>query len=75
MQDKGKKESYDQSELLGVKPYASIGPGRTSEETAIVGKLKKKKQAMVAKGSTSQDGEKANVGSVSRSIGSFVNRP
>jgi hypothetical protein len=69
-EDKGKKEDFDESELMGVKPYGNIGPDRTAEETKVVEKLKKKK----AEGSTSQSGEKANVGEVSKAIGSFVNR-
>ena len=74
MQDKGKTTTYVESDLMGVKPYANIGPGRTSKEAALVTKLKKKKKALLAKGSTSKEGEEANVGSVSKSIGNFVNR-
>lgn len=75
IEDKGKVNTHDQSDLLGVKPFGNIGPGRTQEETAVVGKLKKKKaDALRAEGSTSQSGEKANVGEVSTAIGSFVNR-
>lgn len=68
--DKGKKEDFDESELMGVKPYGNIGPGRSAEETKVVEKLKAKK----AKGSTSESGEEANVGKVSKAIGNFVNR-
>jgi len=70
-EDKGKVETTDESELMGVKPYASIGPGRTTDEAKVVEKLKQKK---LAKGSTSQSGEEANVGKVSTAISSFVNR-
>lgn len=68
--DKGKKENFDESELMGVKPFGWIGPNRTAEEQKVVEKLKTKR----AKGSTSQSGEKANVGEVSKAIKSFVNR-
>ena len=68
--DKGKKEDFDESELLGVKPYGNIGPGRTAEETKVVEKLKKK----LAKGSTAESGAEANLGKVSTAIGNFVNR-
>ena len=68
--DKGKKEDFDESELLGVKPYGNIGPGRTAEETKVVEKLKKKR----ATGSTSESGQEANLGKVSTAIGNFVNR-
>ena len=76
MEDKGKKVSHAQSELMGVKPFGNIGPGGASNETkSVVGKLKKKKvDSLVADGSTSQSGEKANVGEVSCAINSFVNR-
>ena len=73
--DKGKKENFDQSDIMGMKPHASIGPDRTTEETKVVDKLKKKKaESLRAKGSTAQDGEKANLGDVVKSIGHFVNR-
>ena len=74
--DKGKKETVDQSDLLGVKPFGNIGPDRTAEETkSVVGKLKKKKKGSLrAEGSTTESGEKANVGGVSKAIGNFVNR-
>jgi hypothetical protein len=50
--DKGKKEAYNQSDLLGQKPYSSIGSGRTAEEMKVVTKIKKKKaNALRAKGS------------------------
>lgn len=74
-EDKGKKENYDQSDLMGIKPYGNIGPGRTAEESALVKKLKKKKKNEIrAEGSTEQSGEEANAGLVSGSIGKFVNR-
>lgn len=61
--DKGRKINYDQSDLMGMKPFGSIGPGRTTKE--IIGKLKKKKiNCLRAVGSTSKDGEKANLGGV-----------
>ena len=75
IEDKGKVETHDQSDLMGVKPFGKIGPDRTTEEAKVVGKLKKKKgEAIRAEGSTSKDGEKANVGEVSKAIGDFVNR-
>lgn len=74
-EDKGKVDTYDQSDLMGVKPFGNIGPDRNADEVAVVGKLKKKKMdAMRADGSTSQSGEAANVGGVSKAIGDFVNR-
>ena len=75
-EDKGKVETFDQSDLLGVKPYGSIGPGRDTEEAkSVVSKLKKKKAgAIAAEGSTQKSGEEANVGEVSSAIGNFVNR-
>lgn len=75
-EDKGKVSTYDRSDILGQKPYGNIGPDRDTEETkSVVGKLKKKKaDALVAEGSTSKSGEKANVGEVSTAIGNFVNR-
>lgn len=74
-EDKGKVATHDMSHLMGQKPYGNIGPGRTAEEAAIVGKLKKKKaSSLIAEGSTEESGEKANVGEVSKSIGNFVNR-
>ena len=42
-EDKGKTTTHDMSHLMGQKPYGNIGPGRTAEEAAVVGKLKKKK--------------------------------
>ena len=69
-EDKGKSEMIDQSDLMGIKPFGNIGPGRTAEEQKVVEKIKR----IRAKGSTSQSGEKANVGEVSTAIGSFVNR-
>jgi hypothetical protein len=75
-EDKGKNTMHDMSNLMGVKPYGNIGPGRDTEETkSVVGKLKKKKSdSLIAEGSTSKSGEEANVGKVSSAIGSFVNR-
>lgn len=70
--DKGKMTSEDQSWLMGEKPFGNIGPGRTAEETKVSEKLKKKYK--MAKGSTQQSGEEANVGKVSTAIGNFVNR-
>lgn len=70
-EDKGKTTTEDQSDLMGVKPFGSIGSDRTQNETkSIVDKLKKKR----AEGSTQKTGEKANVGEVSSAIGNFVNR-
>ena len=75
IEDKIQTTKHDQTDLLGQKPHGSIGPGRTTQETAIVGKLKKKKLGSLrAKGSTSVSGEKANVGECSKAIGAFVNR-
>lgn len=75
-EDKIKTTTHNQSDLLGMKPFGNIGEGRTGEEVKKVkGKLKSKKGAALrAEGSTSQSGEKANVGNVSKSISSFVNR-
>ena len=75
-ENKGKSEMHDQSWLMGVKPFGNIGPGRTVDEMKTVDKVKKKakEKYMMAKGSTSQSGEEANVGEVSTAIGSFVNR-
>ena len=70
-EDKGKSSMHDESFLMGIKPFGSIGPDNGID---IVGKLKKKKTDSLAKGSTSKSGEKANVGNVSTAIGSFVNR-
>lgn len=75
IEDKGKTEMHDQSDLMGLKPFGNIGEGRSQEETKIVGKLKKKKaDTLRAKGSTTESGEKSNVGGISKSIGNFVNR-
>ena len=75
IEDKGKTTTHDQSDLMGIKPFGHIGEGRSTEETKIVGKLKKKKaDALRASGSTTESGEKANVGSMTKSIGNFVNR-
>lgn len=75
-EDKGKVTTHDQSDLLGMKPFSSIGPDRTTDETKeVVGKLKKKKvDSLRAKGSTIQEDEEANVGKVTTAIGNFVNR-
>ena len=73
-EDKGKVETHDQSDIMGVKPYGNIGPGRTTEETKVVGKLKKKKgESLRAEGSTQKSGESANADGVSKAIGHFVN--
>ena len=69
-ENKGKVETSDESDLMGIKPYGNIGPGRSTDEAKIVEKLKKKR----AKGSTAESGEKANVGIVTKAIGNFVNR-
>lgn len=76
IEDKGKVETHDQSDLMGIKPFASIGPDRDIEETkSVVTKLKKKKvDSLRADGSTVEDGEDANVGKVTKAIGNFVNR-
>lgn len=72
-EDKGKKENFDQSDLMGLKPFGNIGPDRTTEETKVVEKLKKKKtDALRAEGSTLESGIKANAGDVSHAIGSFA---
>ena len=75
-EDKGKKENFDQSDLMGKKPFSSIGENRDTEETKnVVSKLKKKKVgALRAEGSTHEDGEKANAGGCSKAISGFVNR-
>jgi hypothetical protein len=73
--DKGKVNTHDQSDLLGLKPFGDIGPGRTTEETKVVSKLKKKKAAQLrAKGSTFKEGIEANAGKVSAAIGHFANK-
>ena len=73
--DKEKTTTHDQSDLLGVKPYGSIGPGRSTQESAIVGKLKKKKAGSLrAEGSTSKSGEKANVGECVKAIGGLMKK-
>lgn len=74
VEDKGKVANHDQSDLMGIKPFGNIGPGRTTDETkSVVSKLKKKKvDSLRASGSTSQSGEKANVGDISKAIGRFV---
>jgi hypothetical protein len=75
MEDKGKKENFDQSDLSGLKPFGSIGPGRTQAETMVVKKLKSKKAGQLrAKGSTSKEGLEANAGKVSAAIGNFANK-
>ena len=73
--DMSKSTTHDQSDLMSIKPFVHIGEDRTTEETKIVGKLKKKKaDALRASGSTTESGEKANMGGISKSIGNFVNR-
>jgi hypothetical protein len=73
-EDKKRTTEHDQSDLLGMKPFSSIGADRGPEEQKVVGKLKKKKaDSLRAEGSTFKDGEKANVGEVSKAIGNFVN--
>ena len=74
-EDKGKKENFDQSDLMGVKPFGNIGSDRNTEETkSVVTKLKKKKvDALRAEGSTAESGEEANI-KVSRAIGNLVNK-
>ena len=73
--DAGKTTTHDQSDLMSIKPFGNIGEDRTPEETKIVGKLKKKKaDALRASGSTTESGEKANAGGISKKIGDFVNR-
>lgn len=72
-EDKGKSEMFDQSDIMGKKPYSSIGPDRKAEEQKVVKKiLKKKKEVEVADGYES--GEEANGGKLSKAIGNFVNR-
>ena len=75
-EDKGKVKTHDQSDLLGIKPFGNIGPGRSADEmNAVVSKLKKKKvDSLRAEGSTSESGEEANMGNVSKAIKGFVNR-
>ena len=75
-EDKGKSSTVDQSDLMGVKPFGNIGPDRSQEETkSVVSKLKKKKlDSSRAEGSTTESGEKANLGDVTSAIGHFVNR-
>ena len=69
-EDKGRTEMHDQSDLLGVKPFGSIGPDRTTEETKVVNKLKKKKsESLRAQGSTTESGEQANMGKICGAIG------
>jgi len=74
-EDKGKVQSFDNSNLMGVKPFGTIGPDRTTEETKkVVSKLKAKKKGssgLVAEGSTEESGEKANA--VSKALGGFSN--
>lgn len=75
-EDKGKVTTSDQSDLLGMKPFSSIGPGRDTDATkSVVSKLKKNKvDSLRAKGSTAEEDEEANVGKVTKAIGNFVNR-
>lgn len=62
MVNKGKKEEYGQSEIMGEGSPTSIGLGRTTRE-AVLNKLKKRKAgSMRADRSTAKDGEKANIG-------------
>jgi hypothetical protein len=73
-EDKGKSEMFDQSDITGKKPYSSIGPDRSTEETkSVVNKLKKKKKAVDVAEGTESTGE-ASGGKVSTAIGNFVNR-
>jgi hypothetical protein len=73
MEDKGKMKNFDQSDLSGLKPFSSIGPGRTIDETKVVKKLKNKKAGQLrAKGSTFKEGIEANAGKVSAAIGQFT---
>lgn len=84
-EDKGKTKMYDQSDLMGMKPFGNIGPDRTVEQMKVVGKLKKKKAGQLrAKGSTEESGETDNAGGtdssngknaakISTVIGHFVN--
>ncbi|MFA7301825.1 MAG: hypothetical protein WC069_05965 [Candidatus Shapirobacteria bacterium] len=74
--DKSKKTQEDQADLLGMKPFSSIGPDRDTEETkSVVDKLKKKKlNSTRAEGSTEEDGQKANLDKMTGAIGNFVNR-
>lgn len=69
-EDKGKVETSDESDLMGIKPYGNIGPDRISDEQKVIEKLKKKR----AEGSTQESGEEANAGKTSEAIGKFVNR-
>lgn len=71
MQDKGHKMVHPQEDLMGMKPFGSIGENRSQMKTKIVSKLKDK---IRAKGSTSMSGKVANVGGVSGAIKNFVNR-
>jgi len=71
--DKIKTAIHDQSDLLGMKPFGSIG--NEGVVNSVKSKLKNKKMnTLRAKGSTSQSGEKANVGAISGAIGHFVNK-
>lgn len=70
-ENKGKTKNYDQSDIMGEKPYGSIGKANLK----LLKKLKKKKvDSLRAKGSTSKSGEIANVGAISKSIGNFVKK-
>jgi hypothetical protein len=74
-EDKGKVNTHDQSDLLGMKPFGNIGSDRTTKETRVINKLKKKKAAQLrAKGSTFKEGLEANAGKVSAAIGNFANK-
>jgi len=70
LENKGKVEDFNESDLQREKPYGNIGPDRSREEVRIVAKLGKKR----AKGSTAESGRKANLGAVSTAIGAFINR-
>jgi len=73
-EDKSKSLMTPKPEIMGVKPYGSIGPDRSQSETKVVEKIKGKKKAKLGIGSTSKSGEKANVGGISKVIGNFINR-
>jgi len=69
--NKERTTRIDQTDILGQKPPASIGEGRTPQEAKIVGKLKKR---VIANKSTASDGAKANVANVTDAIGRMVNK-
>ena len=73
-EDKGKMQQSDQSQLMGQKPFGTIGPDSDSMAAAkrVLNKLKKKKvSGHLAEGSTSESGETANV--ASKAISGFAN--